>query len=105
MEKTLGHQAWLAGDTFSLADVATTPYIDRLDMLGMLQMREKADVSCIPKVRFHSKHSCARTKMTFPRTSFLWNIPIALVTEIFRTPTGLIDCLVYGRNRPTGGGR
>jgi glutathione S-transferase len=35
MEKTLGQQPWLAGETFSLADIAMTPYVNRLDMLGM----------------------------------------------------------------------
>ena len=35
MEETLRIQQWLAGDTFSLADVGLTPYVNRLDMLGM----------------------------------------------------------------------
>jgi ganglioside-induced differentiation-associated protein 1 len=38
MEKALAHQAWLAGDAFSLADVAMTPYVNRLDMMGMAEM-------------------------------------------------------------------
>jgi ganglioside-induced differentiation-associated protein 1 len=38
MEKTLAGQSWLAGQTFSLADIAMTPYVNRLDMLGMSQM-------------------------------------------------------------------
>ena len=41
MEKTLAQQAWLAGDSFSLADIAMTPYVSRLDMLGTAQMWEK----------------------------------------------------------------
>ena len=40
-EETLGHRKWLAGDTFSLADIAMTPYVNRLDMLGMSHMWEK----------------------------------------------------------------
>jgi ganglioside-induced differentiation-associated protein 1 len=36
MEDNLAESAWLAGDTFSLADVGMTPYLNRLDMLGML---------------------------------------------------------------------
>jgi glutathione S-transferase len=32
---------WLAGDTFSLADIAMTPYVNRLDMLGWQQMWEQ----------------------------------------------------------------
>jgi glutathione S-transferase len=42
MEETLAHRPWLAGETFSLADVAMTPYVNRLDMLGMAQMWETA---------------------------------------------------------------
>ena len=41
MEKSLAHQLWLAGDTFSLADIAMTPYVNRLDMLGWEQMWEQ----------------------------------------------------------------
>ncbi len=36
MEDALETTQWLAGDTFSLADVGMTPYLNRLDMLGML---------------------------------------------------------------------
>jgi glutathione S-transferase len=36
MEDTLRAGRWLAGDTFSLADVGMAPYLNRLDMLGML---------------------------------------------------------------------
>jgi len=35
MEDTLGETLWLAGDDYSLADVALTPYITRLDDMGM----------------------------------------------------------------------
>jgi glutathione S-transferase len=35
MEDALGDRAWLAGDSFSLADIAMTPYVNRLDMLSM----------------------------------------------------------------------
>jgi glutathione S-transferase len=38
MEDTLAHQPWLAGDTYSLADIAVVPYVNRLDMLGMSEM-------------------------------------------------------------------
>src|SRR5262249_20376881 len=38
MEKAFANRPWLAGDTFSLADIAVTPYVNRLDMLGMSQM-------------------------------------------------------------------
>jgi glutathione S-transferase len=42
MEKTLSVQPWLAGGNFSLADIATTPYVNRLDMLSMSPMWERA---------------------------------------------------------------
>ena len=35
MEAVLRQHTWLAGDTFSLADIGLTPYVNRLDMLGM----------------------------------------------------------------------
>ncbi|MEM8857652.1 MAG: glutathione S-transferase family protein [Chloroflexota bacterium] len=35
MEACLQDSDWLAGDTFSLADIAMTPYVNRLDMLSM----------------------------------------------------------------------
>jgi glutathione S-transferase len=38
MEDTLHDQRWLAGDTFSLADISLAPYVNRLDMLGMSEM-------------------------------------------------------------------
>ncbi len=41
MEAALRDRKWLAGDTFSLADVGLTPYVNRLDMLGMSGLWEK----------------------------------------------------------------
>jgi hypothetical protein len=41
MEKTLAVRPWLAGDSFSLADIAMTPYVNRLDMLDMAAMWEQ----------------------------------------------------------------
>jgi glutathione S-transferase len=38
IEDTLLHRRWLAADTFSLADTSVTPYVNRLDMLGMSDM-------------------------------------------------------------------
>ena len=38
MEDTLADQPWLAGDTYSLADIGMAPYVNRLDMLGMSEM-------------------------------------------------------------------
>ncbi len=36
MEEALSGGPWLGGDVFSLADAAATPYVYRLDMLGLL---------------------------------------------------------------------
>jgi len=57
MENTLAHQSWLAGDTFSLADIAMTPYVNRLDMLGWSQMWEQLR----PQVTAWFKRIKART--------------------------------------------
>ena len=38
MEATLSRQLWLAGESFSLADIGLTPYITRLDRLGLAGM-------------------------------------------------------------------
>jgi len=35
MESALVDRPWLAGETFSLADIAVTPYVNRLDMLKL----------------------------------------------------------------------
>ena len=38
MEETLATRTWLAGDKFTFADIALTPYINRLDMMSMSAM-------------------------------------------------------------------
>ncbi|MBL8550559.1 MAG: glutathione S-transferase family protein [Hyphomonadaceae bacterium] len=38
MEAALAEGAWLAGDAFSLADIAVAPYVNRLDMMSMAGM-------------------------------------------------------------------
>lgn len=38
MELTLATGPWLGGNLYSLADAAATPYINRLDMLGLLDL-------------------------------------------------------------------
>lgn len=38
MESTLGGSEWLAGDQFSMADIALAPYVNRLDALAMQRM-------------------------------------------------------------------
>ncbi|MDD9902875.1 MAG: glutathione S-transferase C-terminal domain-containing protein [Rhodospirillaceae bacterium] len=38
MESALGDAEYLAGDAYSLADAAMTPYVNRLSDLGLLQL-------------------------------------------------------------------
>jgi glutathione S-transferase len=38
MEDALKDQPWLAGDSFTLADIAMAPYVNRLDMLDMSEL-------------------------------------------------------------------
>jgi glutathione S-transferase len=38
MEKALAGGPWLAGGTFSLADIGLIPYVNRLDMLSMSRL-------------------------------------------------------------------
>jgi len=38
MEEALKEGPWLVGNMFSLADISLTPYVNRLDMLGMSEM-------------------------------------------------------------------
>jgi glutathione S-transferase len=40
METQLGKTKWLASDTFSLADIEITPYVERIDRLGLAGMWE-----------------------------------------------------------------
>jgi glutathione S-transferase len=41
MERDLAGRAWLAGSDYTLADVAMTPYVVRLDRLGLAAMWER----------------------------------------------------------------
>lgn len=41
MEESLAEHAWLAGDSYTLADVAFTPYLARLEHLNILRMVER----------------------------------------------------------------
>jgi glutathione S-transferase len=38
MEKTLQEGDWLIGEQYSLADVAMTPYVNRLDMIKLYEL-------------------------------------------------------------------
>jgi glutathione S-transferase len=47
MEDALTQSPWLAGDTFSIADIALTPYVNRLDMLSMSPMWRAGRLPCV----------------------------------------------------------
>lgn len=47
MEDTLKSNTWLAGETFSLADIGLTPYVNRLDMLKMSGMWENGRLPAV----------------------------------------------------------
>lgn len=38
MEDALQGRTWIAGNAFSLAYIGMTPYVNRLDMLGMSKL-------------------------------------------------------------------
>ena len=42
MEDALAVEPWLAGETFSLADIGMAPYVNRLAMMGMAEMWTKS---------------------------------------------------------------
>ena len=38
MDTTLAREPWLAGDSYSLADIAAAPVVDRIERLGMADL-------------------------------------------------------------------
>ena len=40
MEAQLGRTTWLASDAYTLADIEITPYVERIDRLGLKGMWE-----------------------------------------------------------------
>ncbi len=47
MEKVLATHTWLAGDTFSMADIAMTPYVNRLAALSMEGLWRNGRLPCV----------------------------------------------------------
>ena len=41
MDRTLSQTQWLVGDGYTLADVALTPYANRLEMLGLAELWDR----------------------------------------------------------------
>ena len=62
MEATLAHAPWLAGDRYSLADVAATPYLNRAELLAMDRLwvgRRPNVVDWLRRVRARSNYEPA----------------------------------------------
>jgi glutathione S-transferase len=76
MEETLAEKDWLAGEAFSIADVALAPYVNRLAMLGMSDMWRNGR---LPRVEDWFARMQARD--TFKSALLDW-IPEALRDEL-----------------------
>lgn len=75
MEEALVQSIWIAGDTFSLADIGLTPYVNRLDMMGMSEMWTKKR----PRVTDWFERIKARP--TFKETFLDW-VPAELTEDL-----------------------
>ena len=69
MDETLTNAPWLAGENYSLADIAAAPVIDRIHRLGMTDLWEK-----LPGVRDWTERLWARPAYlkAMPRDEFRW---------------------------------
>lgn len=76
MELELGQNNWLAGDDFSIADVAMIPYVMRLDMLAMSSMWKNGR---LPRVEMWLKACKARP--SFDPAIWKW-MPQDLITDL-----------------------
>ena len=76
MEAELAGHDWLVGDAFSIADVALTPYINRLAMLGMSEMWQNGR---LPRVE--AWFARIRARPTFKPALLDW-IPDALRDDL-----------------------
>jgi glutathione S-transferase len=77
MENALEQQNWLAGDAFSLADIAMTPYVNRLDMMGM------SDLWTSSRPRLADWFARIKSRPTF-KPSFLDCCPADLTSDMYR---------------------
>ena len=77
MESTLASRNWLLGDTFSIADVAMAPYLNRLNMLAMSGLWENGRLPAV-------QHWFARLqeKPTFQKAITAW-VPQELSDEMY----------------------
>ncbi|MCC2098328.1 MAG: glutathione S-transferase family protein [Hyphomicrobiales bacterium] len=78
MEDALARSPWLAGDAFSIADIALTPYVNRLDMLSMASMWRDGR---LPRVE--DWFARIRTRPAFEGALIGW-IPEKLTQDLLR---------------------
>jgi glutathione S-transferase len=78
MEAALDNGPWLAGDQFTLADIAVIPYIERLDRLGLSRFWNPAR----PKVGAWLARMRARPSFAAAITAFA---PVGLFTDLLGT--------------------
>ena len=76
MEDALSDSDWLAGDFFSFADIAMTPYVVRLDMLSMDGMWANGR---LPRVE--SWLAAVKARPTFHTTFIEW-MPDQLLEDL-----------------------
>jgi glutathione S-transferase len=76
MEKALGQSEWLVGDTFTMADIAMAPYVNRLAALAMESIWAKGRLPHVE--RWFDR---VRARPTFEAAFHKW-MPAALATEM-----------------------
>ncbi|MEE8394760.1 MAG: glutathione S-transferase family protein [bacterium] len=84
MEQTLAGQPWLAGATYSLADAALTPYLNRLEMLGMAGLWQPARPRVgewLDRVRARATFAPAVTAYVTPADVERFTVPQAEVRQ------------------------
>ena len=77
MEDALGNSSWLVGDAFTMADIAMTPYLNRLDALAMDGLWSKGR---LPRVERWFER--VRERPTFKPALLDW-MPPELATEMW----------------------
>ncbi len=91
MEKTLKHHAWLAGDDYSIADCAYTPYLTRLEHLALLGfIKEK------PLVADWYKRVKARPSYKLGILDWLDKNYLSLMSEKGKATWPKIDSIIKG---------
>lgn len=75
MENCLSESRWLAGDEFTLADIAVVPYVMRLEMLAMSALWE------VDRAHVTDWLARAKARPSFQPALFKW-LPEALLTDL-----------------------